>query len=545
MKKTMFILLGVILAAVLVFSGCSQTSTPATTKTTSTTATSPVKTSTTSTPATTSTTAKPKYGGTFVFLTPSLPKSPGGWPGDNTGSENENSQVVLEGLIRGRVDPQGHRTFEPWLAESYQFAPDLMSLTFKLRKGIKFQDGTDFNAAAVKFNLDFMIQGKRLPNLKSIDVIDDYTARINFTYWDNSFWGYFDSVPNFMVSPTAYAKNGQDWMRNNPVGTGAFKFVSFDKDVGEKFVKNPNYWKKDAQGNQLPYLDAVEHKFVTDVTTRMAALQSGQGDFMQLPSLAALEQLKNDFKVISFTSFTYAMVYDTGNADSPFSKKEVREAVEYALDRQAIAKRLCYGYPYAATQMPGPLDSGFQRNYPLARTYDPAKAKQLLAQAGYPNGFSGTTILAGSFGGNRDLMEAISAYLLEVGIKSSVNLQPDPAKRQEDSNNVHNLIDITFLGDGGSASIGYVWNLGKDRLNDKNWVATPEFLDLMKKVSTTAEEDPKAIQNMCDYLVKDALVTPVMRETSSGVMGKYVEGTGFGVRNYYVWQDYETIWLNK
>jgi ABC-type transport system substrate-binding protein len=157
------------------------------------------------------------------------------------------------------MEPLLHATaageLKPWLAESYKVADDLTSITFNLRKGVKFQDGTDFNAQAAKWNLDNQIQAKRQPYWKSVEVIDDYTIRLNLTQWQNSILSFLaDETDSWMVSPAAFQKNGIDWMRKNPVGTGPFKFVSFASDTGLKTVRNPDYWGKDAQGKNCTWM---------------------------------------------------------------------------------------------------------------------------------------------------------------------------------------------------------------------------------------------------------------------------------------------------
>ncbi len=126
----------------------------------------------------------------------------------------------------------------PWLADSWQADPQAKTLTFKLKSGIKFQDDTDFNAEAVKWNIEEYQKAKRpeVNGIQSMDVIDAHTLRLNLEQWDNNL---LESIAYYvkMASPTAITKNGKDWAIKNPVGTGPFKLVSWERDISVKFKK--------------------------------------------------------------------------------------------------------------------------------------------------------------------------------------------------------------------------------------------------------------------------------------------------------------------
>ena len=178
--------------------------------------TSTTKTSTTSATSTapgTGTTLTPKYGGTLRYISGSLSATNVGWPADFSISQPL-IQHSCDTLLRG--DKKGN--IIPWLAESYKIADDQKSITFSLRKGVKFHDQSDFNAVVAKWNLDNFIDAKMQENWASVDVIDDYTIRVNFTKWQNTLLSTFvePTFVAFMVSKTAFEKNGKDWMRMHP-----------------------------------------------------------------------------------------------------------------------------------------------------------------------------------------------------------------------------------------------------------------------------------------------------------------------------------------
>ena len=312
----------------------------------------------------------PKYGGILRVIGPSMTNNVG-WPAGMMGGAFTDMQYCMETLLRG--DNKGN--LYPWLAESYKIADDLKSITFNLRKGVKFHDGSDFNADAAKWNLDNMIKAHKEPNWGSADIIDDYTIRVNFTSWKNTLPGSFAEVNStsvaFMISKAAFDKNGQAWMTANPVGTGPFKFVSFQMDAKLVLTKNPDYWGKDAQGNQLPYLDGVERIVVMDPLTQKAMMQNGEGDVIRVDTgKAGYDLAQLGLKVLSLTDATYYLIPDTANANSPWAKLKVREAAEYAIDREAIAKAFGYGFMEAPYQIPARITAAYDPNYQLARKYE-------------------------------------------------------------------------------------------------------------------------------------------------------------------------------
>ena len=245
------------------------------TKTTNSTTTIPTSVTSTSTQPTSispsTSTLTPKTGGTLKYIAGSMAIN-SGWPSEPTINQVV-TQTMCDTLLRG--DNKGNIT--PWLAESYKVADDRTSITFNLRKGVKFHDQSDFNAVAAKWNLDNFIDAKMQDHWASVDVIDDYTIRVNFTQWQNTLLSTFvePTFPAFMVSKAAFDKNGKDWMRTHPVGTGPFIFDSFVQDVSLKEKRNPDYWVKGR-----PYLDGIDYSIVAEVSTQKMVMKAGEGDVL-------------------------------------------------------------------------------------------------------------------------------------------------------------------------------------------------------------------------------------------------------------------------
>ena len=140
-------------------------------------------------------------------------------------------------------------------------------------------------------------------------------------------------------------------MRNNPVGTGPFMFESFQRDVGYKVKKNPNYWQPGK-----PYLDGIEIAYIADPMTQKAAMEAGEYHMLQIEPSKAAKDLENEGLKTYFQLVTvYSFMPDIAHSDSPYSKQKVREAIEYALDRESMAKAFSNGYWQAQYQIPFPV----------------------------------------------------------------------------------------------------------------------------------------------------------------------------------------------
>ena len=178
----------------------------------------------------------PRYGGT-LRLSDQVEGVSIGYPPKVARVTNTLRQAApaVERLLR--TDKTGKLI--PWLATG--FASDVVAktITLPLRKGVKFHDGTDFNAEAVKWNLDLNMSARSpgTEKFRSVDIIDDYTVRINLTSWDSTVTGNLVQALGMIISPTAYKKNGEEWCANHPVGTGPFQFVSWEKDVRTTYKK--------------------------------------------------------------------------------------------------------------------------------------------------------------------------------------------------------------------------------------------------------------------------------------------------------------------
>lgn len=478
----------------------------------------------------------PKYGGTMTWLaSPSRPLI--GWPPDlMMNNVVVFVQACLETLLRG--DAQGN--VYPWLAKSYKVADDRKSITFVLRKGIKFHDGSDMNAEVVKWNLDNMIKAKLKRNWASVDIIDDYAVRVNFKEWKSiSLLDFNEGIaPPFIISKAAFDKNGLDWVRKNPVGTGPFKFVSFTPDVSFRAVKNPDYWVKGK-----PYLDAVEFRFVADPETQKMLMRAGEGDITS----TMLGKSAADFAAMGLiveprAESVWVLVPDTANAGSPWANKKVREAAEYAINREAIAKSMGYGYWRAPYQIPPRASLAYDPNFALGRKYDPQKAKQLLKEAGYANGFE-TNIIGFPFS-DRNILLIIQAQLGQVGIKVKLTytdmskwvpiMFPGRAPKNSMLFTPVPRFDVRFMG-----GTQFLFN----RLS-RSWKRTPEALKANRAALAAPAIDVNLVRAVNDIFIRDALLIPVHEGGFCRVKRPYVRDS-YDKRGYILFWDIEDAWLDK
>jgi peptide/nickel transport system substrate-binding protein len=435
------------------------------------------------------------------------------------------------------VDSNGVVT--PWLAESYKIADDLKSITFTLRKDVKFHDGTDFNAQAAKWNLENTIESKSQPTWASVDIVDDYTVRLNLNYWNNTIINGLANASSWMVSPTAFQKNGADWSRDNPVGTGPFKFVSYQRDVSYKATKNPDYWIKGK-----PYLDGVEILYIADPMTQKSVMQSGGADCSQVEAGKIASDLKaQGFELAISVNSTFCMLPDTAHSNSPFANQKVREAVEHAINREAIAKAFSYGFWTAPYQIPAPASGAYNPDFTLGRKYDLAKAKQLMAEAGYPNGFN-ATLLVLPVGIDKNIPLAIQDDLKQININLEVSIPAIIPKYLEDSNTLNNCLVLqpVFGAANWNGALSLAFRPGMTNQNQV-WERTPEFIELYNTTLSSAQPDVKLMRAVSDYLTKNAEVIPVFNGGSAYAYASYVmDGGWYGRASDLKPED---IWLNK
>jgi peptide/nickel transport system substrate-binding protein len=528
MKKASVIVV-ILLVFSLVLAGCGK-STSSTSKASQAASTTSPKTSQTSA------TPQPKSGGTFKFADPRAPGTTLGYFFEAGAQGGMWTPPVLENLIE--VDVNYNHI--PKLATSWEVSDDLKTVTFHLRQGVKFHDGSDFNADVAKWNFEQLMAAKvsySIQGITSIDKIDDYTIRMNLSRYQNTF---IASVGNYsMTSKAAYDSKGKDWVRWNPVGTGPFKFESFQRDVNIKYTKFNDYWQKGR-----PYLDAVEMVFVADPTTMSNSFLAGEVDAFggDLSSIHFDVQQKG-YPVVKYYAGGYCLMPDSKNTDSPWSNLKVRQALEYAIDRDSLVKTRGFGYWQAINQFAVPNTPSYITDLPT-RSFDPAKAKQLLTEAGYPNGFK-TKIIADVASTDRDAITAIQSYLKAVGIDAELNIIDNAGYGNYRSKGWNNGLMAGMVGWGANITGSIDSYFAQNATFFPSLIKSDELQALHVASLSSKAYDPELAKKEVRYLYDNAIVAPLWAGSRGDVLQKYVRDTGFYTGSAWTaWRPFNT-WLDK
>jgi glutathione transport system substrate-binding protein len=332
------------------------------------------------------------------------------------------SQAMAKSFYEGLFGFDKDMKMMPVLAESYEVSKDGLVYTVKLKKGIKFHDGTDFKADAVKANFDRVTNPdnklKRYSlynNIGKTEVVDDYTARITLKTPFSAFINQLAHPSGVMISPAALTKYGKE-IAFNPVGTGPFKFVEWKATDYLKVAKFDGYWKKG-----YPKVDSITWRPVVDNNSRAAMMQTGEAQFtFPVPyELDAVLRQKPDLELDAAPSIVLRYL-SMNTTQKPFDNPKVREAIGYAINKEALAKVAFNGY---ATPAEGVVPPGVEYNVKLGPwPYDLAKAKQLMAEAGYPNGFETELWSAYNHSIAQKVTQFLQQQLGQIGIKVKITL---------------------------------------------------------------------------------------------------------------------------
>jgi len=423
---------------------------------------------------------------------------------DPANAESNPSEAVNRMMYENLVKFDPKLKIVPGLAAKWEQSKDGMSWTFFLRKGVKFHDGTPFNAEAVKVFIERMIgpekpsrAGLYTPFVNTVDIIDEYTVKINLKAPFAFFLNNLAHSASGIVSPTALKTLGKDIARK-AVGTGPFKFVEWVHGDHLTMVRNDDYW------DGKPYLDKIIVKTVKEDSARVMMLQSGDAQLIVRIPPEDIARLEKDPKIKLDSTETLRVLYIGINCNKkPFTDVRVRQALNYAVDRESIVKNIYQGRALVSSNIVAPLTTGYfaTRGY----SYDPERAKKLLAEAGYPNGFKAKLWSPqGRYPKDFEMAQAIQQQLKKVGIDCTLDTMEWAAylaaTRKPPEENESEL----FL-------LGWAPSSAEAR-----WILYPLF--------TTEQWVPKG-NNRSFYSNKefDEMVTKFTKATSKAEMDKYLK----------------------
>ncbi|MDE4272751.1 ABC transporter substrate-binding protein [Phaeobacter gallaeciensis] len=361
-------------------------------------------------------------------------------------SQNEGPTIAMNGQIyESLVTRDADLTLQPELAESWEAGSD--GWTFKLRKGVKFHDGADFTAEDVVFSFeranheasDYKEQAK---NVTSVEVIDDYTVKLmtdgpnpilpnqlTSIYMMDKGW----SEANNVTAPQDFKAKEETYAVRNANGTGPFSLVSRAPDELTVLERNAAWWGNDMfPGN----IDKIEYRPISNAATRVAALLSGEVDFVLDPPLQDLKRIEaadglGVKTVAQIRSIFFGMDQGVDKLRSsdvdgnPFKDKRVREAFNLAIDKAAIQRVVMEGLSFPTGMITPPGVLGNTPDNDASYGFDPEKAKSLLTEAGYPDGFSIQLDCPNNrYNNDEKICQAAVAMLAKIGVK--VNLDAIP-----------------------------------------------------------------------------------------------------------------------
>ena len=419
-------------------------------------------------------------------------------PADTQNNSSYSHEVLLalyDGLVR--MDNAGLPG--PGLAESWTRNEGLTEITFKLRHGVTFHDGTPLNADAVKKNFERNIAlGRRAGGtvyeamnlIAAIDVQGDDTIKLTLKAPNGQIEYWLGSTAGFMVSPAALA-DGATGSALRAIGTGPFKLKSFEPNVKTVLVRNDAYW-----GGTAGRPAAFEHHYVPDGRARLNALRSGQANIAQIDARQIPEAKDAGLTVQVVEKNAFWDIYPN-LAKGPLGDLRVRQAIMYAIDREAIAEALTFGSAHATRQYWSSASPYYVKELETRYPFDQDKARALLAEAGLKNGFELTQLLLNN-SEYRQIAEALQAMLGEVGIKVKFDVvdvsqfplfykQPPRgdvlmARYGGRSDPVQTMFEL--VGTGGSYAPG--------------GSASPEIDRLLNQARSMAGNDPRRVETMRD-----------------------------------------------
>ena len=324
---------------------------------------------------------------------------------------------VLNSIMDKLVDLNPEGEIVPMLAKEWQVSDDQLTYTFTLQEGVKFHDGTDFDAEAVKFNLERGMaeaspRRTELSAVSAIEVVDPQTVKVTLKEPFAPFLSVLTDRAGMIVSPTAAKEMGEDFL-SKPVGSGPFKFQERVMGSTITLVRNDDYWQEG-----LPKAKQIVYKIFTDANTALVNLRSGQVDITDsLPSKEVPALKSNpEFVVVNEPGLGYQGVWLNTEAP-PLDKKEVRQAISMLINRDALVKVM-----FGETATPG--NSPFSPSnlaYGESDKYNPPnveEAKALLAKAGVPN--PSFTLMTGTSPANAQFAQLIQGFLQPAGINMQI-----------------------------------------------------------------------------------------------------------------------------
>jgi peptide/nickel transport system substrate-binding protein len=452
---------------------------------------------------------------------------------------------IFDTLVVRDVDNSVH----PLLAESWEVSDDGTEVTFKLKQGVTFHDGTPFNAEAVRYNFDrFKEVGTRSPiyggvmQIAGVEVVDDLTVRFTFDQPAANFWSTISMPYAGIISPDS-VKKVEESGDGHLLGTGPFILEAWE--AGQKIVlkHNPDYaWGPPIVDNQkTPYLDELVYRVIPDATTQVAALQAGEVNVIFINQPSHKLKLEKDETVQLHEALMNDLIYLGFNAQkSPFDEVPVRQALSHAVNKEEIVSVALGGLGQVAF---APLPPGLQGFDPALKEfelgYDPERAKELLMQAGFQQQDNGTwerdgqplagVLLTSTRAPNEAIATVLQSQLKAIGVPIEIQQLDSRAVMQATSEGQFDLLLWR-----------YGWNdpdalnifLSSARIGRTNRVgySNPEFDALVEQGAQELDEEARThlYVEAQKIVLQDAPWQPLYNPLDVMAMSEHVQDTKIG-----------------
>lgn len=420
---------------------------------------------------------------------------------------------IYEGLLKYSKDST---KVEPSLAKSWEVSPDGLTYTFKLQEGVKFQDGTDFNAEAVKFNIERQIPPKVTEDMsyasfvygsvKSVEAVDATTVKITLNTPCTPFLKNLAMVfGGPIVSPKALQDNSNN-VNQAPVGTGPYKFVRWDKGEDVVLIRNDEYWGEKAKTKNVVF------KFIADNSARVVALNNGEADMIDGIDATVVSQIKgagNKLYEAKGMTINY-MAYNTSRA--PFNDAKLRAAISQAVNVPELVKSLYQGYSEPATSILPTFMDGYDKSVAQV-AYDPTAAAATLKAAGLTevHMITYTNPRPYNTANGQALAEAIQGYLSKVGVTCKIDSYDWTTYKTKATEGDYDICYYGWTGDNGDPDNFLNLLSVVDPSQNVARYSNTEFNDLIAKGLATPEgTERNAIYTQLEKIAaKDAAWLPI------------------------------------
>jgi peptide/nickel transport system substrate-binding protein len=439
--------------------------------------------------------------------------------------------VVGENYLEYLIYRAPHGDLQPGLATSWKSSPDGNVVEFVLRKGVKFHSGDALTMKDIEFSFERSrlknpIVKSRLRTMSRLEVVDEYRFRVHFKEPDVTF------IPNqgavAIVSKSYYDRVGEENFVRNPVGTGPYKLVRYVSGEYMDLERFQEYW------GEKPSIREARFLFVPEDTTRLSKLKAGEVDMIgscPYPLVKDVEKTPG-LKTIRLSTGhpTPSVVFGTQNPKVPWYDKRVRLAMALAIDRKTIVRDVLQGIPDQFVFL-APYELGYDpqlKPYP----YDPKRAKQLLAEAGYPNGFEVNLywMITGRFPMSREIAEAVASYLEAVGIRAKLvgeEFMAGTSRQRAAKGPEAVYVAFHMHGRAGAPDPSYYLDLffGKDGTFSTYF--NPEVDKLMAQARTMANDAKRAdlIKKAVSLIHEDVPSVPIFNFVAVYAMKKNIDFT--------------------